>query len=192
LEGLLGLFVNTLVLRGDLAGDPSFRELLGRVRKTALGAYAHQDLPFEQIVAVLHAGRDAARTPLFQAMFVLQNAPLPMPAGPGLELEILDTASGAAKFDLTLVATEVEGGLAMMMEYAADLFDGTTIDRMLGHLRALLESIAADPDRPVGSLAMLGEEERDALVGQPDNALTDDEPDALLSDFSPHREPRHE
>jgi non-ribosomal peptide synthetase component F len=190
LEGLIGFFVNTLVLRGDLAGDPSFREFVGRVRQAALGAYAHQDLPFEQLVGVLHAERDASRTPLFQAMFALQNAPLPMPAGQRLELEVLDTASGTAKFDLTLVATEVEDGLTLMMEYATDLFDAATIDRMLGHLRTLLESIAAQPDRPVGSLAMLTAGERQALLGQSDgeagldlDALSDDEIDSLLSDF---------
>ncbi len=132
-------------------------------------------------------------------MFVLQNAPLPMPEGSGLELEVLDTASGTAKFDLTLVATEVEGGLSLRMEYATDLFDVATIDRMLGHLRTLLASIVADPDRPVGSLAMLTDGERRDLLGpsvdEPDldvSGGTGDEVDALLADFSPLDESPHE
>ncbi len=190
LEGLIGFFVNTLVLRADLSGDPGFREVLGRVRKAALGAYAHQDLPFEQLVGVLHPDRDASRTPLFQAMFVLQNAPLPMPKGSGLDLEILDTASGTAKFDLMLAATEEEGGLRLLMEYATDLFDGPTIDRMLGHMRTLLESIVAAPDQPIGALAMLTEEERKLLLGQQagpaDNlaGLSDEDLDAMILDLS--------
>ena len=169
LEGLIGFFVNTLVLRGDLSGDPSFREFLGRVRKAALGAYAHQDLPFEQIVGVLDRDRDPSRTPLFQVMFVLQNAPLPISSGAGLDLEILDATSGTAKFDLTLFATETGAGLTLLMEYATDLFDAATIDRMLGHLRTLLESIVAAPDRSVGSLPMMSEAERRALLGRHDD-----------------------
>ena len=196
LEGLIGLFVNTLVLRGDLTGDPSFRELLRRVRKAALGAYAHQDLPFEQIVgALLHPGRVAGRTPLFQVMFALQNAPLPPPRGAGLELEILETMSGTAKFDLTLFATETAEGLQLLIEYAADLFDAATIDRMLGHLATLLGSIVAAPDGSVGSLAMLTEEERRLLLRQPDDpgmeldGLSAEEVDSMLAVLSPQDGP---
>ena len=110
LEELIGFFVNTLVLRGDLSGDPSFREILGRIRKAALDAYAHQDLPFEQLVGALHPGRDASRTPIFQVMFALQNGPCRRRSGAGLDLEIVDTMSGTAKFDLTLFATETRRG----------------------------------------------------------------------------------
>jgi non-ribosomal peptide synthetase component F len=195
LEGLIGFFVNTLVLRGDLSGDPGFREFLARVRRTALGAYAHQDLPFEQIVGVLQPDRDASRTPLFQAMFVLQNAPMPMPQGQGLELEVLDTASGTAKFDLMLAGIEEEGGLRLLMEYATDLFDASTIDRMLGHMKTLLESIVAAPDAPASSLAMLTDEERRRLLGQPAEAatdlsdLSDEELDAMLLDLTDAEDP---
>ncbi len=190
LEDLIGFFVNTLVLRGDLSGDPGFREFLARVRRAALGAYAHQDLPFEQLVGVLQPDRDASRTPLVQSMFVLQNAPLPMPQGRGLELEILDTTSGTAKFDLMLAGIEEEGGLRLLMEYATDLFDAATIDRMLGHLKTLLESIVAAPDSPVSSLAMLTDEERRLLLGQQAgpaddlSGLSDEELDAMLLDLA--------
>ena len=192
LEGLIGFFVNTLVLRGDVSGDPSFREFLKRVRKTALAAYAHQDLPFEQIVGALHPQRDPSRTPLFQAMLVLQNAPLPMPAGTDLELEVLDAMSGTAKFDLTLFATEDAQGMTLLMEYATDLFDAATIDRMLGHLKTLLESVVASPDLSVGSLPMMTDVEQRALLGQTGadedfdlDGLSGDDLDAMLMELSP-------
>jgi amino acid adenylation domain-containing protein len=195
LEGLIGLFVNTLVLRGDLSGDPSFRTLLGRVRKAALGAYAHQDIPFEVLVGELHPDRDPGRSPLFQVMFALQNAPLPVPSGGGLELEPIDTMSGTAKFDLTLFATETPEGLRLLMEYATDLFDAPTIDRMLGHLATLLRSIVADPDAAVGSLPMMSEAERRLLLGQDDKSGLDpeaqpgDDLDALLHELAPEEGP---
>jgi non-ribosomal peptide synthetase component F len=188
LEGLIGFFVNTLVLRGDLSSDPSFREFLSRVRKAALGAYTHQDVPFEALVGELHPNRDPSRTPLFQAMFVLQNAPLPTPKGAGLEMEVLETSSGTAKFDLTLESIEADEGLVFLIEYATDLFDAATIDRMLGHLTTLLASIASGPDAPVSALPMLTEEERRLLLGQqaePATALaglSDEDLDTMLYD----------
>jgi amino acid adenylation domain-containing protein len=191
LENLIGFFVNTLILRADLAGDPSFRALIGRTREAALGAYTHQDLPFEQLVGVLRPDREAARSPLFQVMFVLQNAPLPALEAPDLTLELLDSASGTAKFDLTLFATEEPEGLRVKMEYSTDLFDAPTVDRMLAHFRILLEGAVDQPDRPIGSLPMLTEEERRRmLVGwnEPEDddleGLGDDDLDSLLDDLS--------
>ena len=148
IEGLVGFFVNTLILRGDLKGEPTFRTLLGRVKRGALGAFAHQDLPFEQIVNVLHPERDPGRSPLFQAMFAMQNAPLPALESPGLAMAPIDAVSGTAKFELTLFAMEKDEGLRLAIEYNADLFDGPTAARMLDHLRLLLEGAVADPDRP--------------------------------------------
>ena len=192
LEGLIGFFVNTLILRSDLAGDPTFRELLGRTRKVALEAYTHQDLPFEQIVTVLRPDRDPTRSPLFQVMFVLQNAPQPALEAPGLTLEPLEAISGAAKFDLTLFAAERAEGIKLKMEYNADLFDAATVDRMLAHFRVLLEGAVARPDQPIGALTMLTEEERRRmLVGWNDagdddglTGLEDDDLDSLLEDLS--------
>ena len=167
LEDLIGFFVNTLVMRVDLAGDPGFRVLLGRVRRVAIEAYTHQELPFEKLVSVVQAGRDAGRTSLFQAMFALQNAPLPALRTSELVLTPLEVDSGTSKFDLSLFAEEWEEGLKLTLEYSADLFEVATVDRMLAHYRILLEDIVAHPDQPIGMLAMLTAEElRSMLMGR--------------------------
>ncbi len=192
-ENLIGFFVNTLVLRANVTGEPSFRELLARVRREALGAYAHQDLPFDGLVGVLHPARDPSRTPLFQVMFVLQNAPMPPLESPELTLSPMDIDSGTAKFDLTLSVSEDERGPVARMEYASDLFDPATIDRMLGHFRRLLESIVAQPDGAIGELTMLSEEETRRMLGSWGeeespavlDGLTDEELDEMLSTLSP-------
>ena len=164
LEGLIGFFVNTLALRTDLSGDPGFRELLGRVKETALGAYAHQDLPFEKLVAELQPVRDLSRQPLFQVLFALQNVPQERLQLPGLELRRTDGGVPTAKFDLSLFVQEREGGLEGYFEYATDLFDGSTIERLAGHLKTLLEGIVADPDARIGELALLSEAERHRVL----------------------------
>ncbi len=160
LEGLIGLFVNTLVMRGDLSGDPGFRELLRRIRRTAIEAYSHQDLPFERIVTALHCERVANRSPLVQVMFALQNAPGWTLQTPELSFTPLDLSNGTSKFDLTLFATEVPEGLRLAMEYSTDLFDAATVDRMLAHYVVLLEEIIAHPDDPIVGLRMLTQQER--------------------------------
>ena len=164
-EGLIGLFINTLVMHGDVSGDPSFRQLLHRTREAALGAYAHQDLPFEMIVDELKLERNLSYTPLFQVMFVLQNAPLQMPALPGGQLQIGEIAahSGASKFDLTLFATETNEGLSLVVEYNTDLFDAATIQRLLGHYEVLLDGIAADADQNLSRLPLLTAAEQHQL-----------------------------
>jgi amino acid adenylation domain-containing protein len=161
-EGLIGYFVNMLALRSDLSGDPSFRTLLRRVRAVALGAYEHQDLPFEMVVEALQPPRDPSRTPLFQVMFVLQNNRLPDLGRSELELSplALDAGTGTAKFELTLVLQESEHGLLGGLEYNIDLFDSATIDRMIRHFQTLLESIAADPDRRLTALPWLDPADR--------------------------------
>ena len=175
LEGLIGFFVNTLVLRGDLSGDPGFRELLRRVRRTAIAAYTHQDVPFEKLVNIASLDRDASRTPLFQVMFALQNVPPPTLQAPELRFSSLELASGTSKFDLTLFATEVPEGLRLNMEYSTDLFDATTVDRMLTHYQILLEEIIANPDQPIGAVPMLTrEEQRQVVAGWDAEAPGDD------------------
>jgi amino acid adenylation domain-containing protein len=160
LEGLIGCFVNTLVLRVDLSGDPAFREVLRRVRRTAVEAYAHQDVPFETLVNVVGHERDVSRSPLFQVMFALQNVPMPPLQGPELLVTPIVLPSSTSKFDLTLFATEDSEGLCLTMEYSTDLFDAATVDRMLAHFRILLDGIIADPDQPIGAIPMLTLNER--------------------------------
>jgi non-ribosomal peptide synthetase component F len=163
-EGLIGFFATTLVLRSDLSGEPSFHELLDRVKESALGAYDHQDIPFEKLVAELHLDRDLSRQPLFQVMFALQNVPREALELPGLRLQPAERPRRTAKFDLFLQIAEDADGLAGSIEYATDLFDQATIQRMAGHFRTLLEGIVADPEQPVSALSMLEDAERHQLM----------------------------
>jgi non-ribosomal peptide synthetase component F len=151
LEGLIGFFVNTLVLRTDLTGNPTFTELLARVRESALGAYTHQDLPFEKLVEEFSPSRDLRRNPLFDVMFVLQNAPEAALALEGIQASRLRPLTRHAKFDLTLAVSEAEDGLRTSWEYRIDLFDAATIERMAGRFETLLEDIVADAQQRIGS-----------------------------------------
>ncbi|MCP4654315.1 MAG: AMP-binding protein, partial [bacterium] len=166
IEELIGFFVNTLVLRNDLSGDPGFRELLGRARRVALEAYAHQDLPFDYLVEELEPERDLSSTPLFQVMFTVQNAPQGDLELPGLTLRPAAGQGGTttAKFDLTLAFQESERGLVGAVEYSTDLFDPTTIARWLGHFARLLAGAVADPERRISELPVLGSAERHQLL----------------------------
>jgi pristinamycin I synthase-3/4 len=165
LEPLIGFFVNNLAMRTDLSGDPSFRALLGRVREGALQAYAHQDVPFEKLVAELQPARDLARHPLFQAMLVLQNTPDTAMALPGLTLRALRAEAHGTSFDLSLYAAQADDGTLLgSLVYAADLFDADTIDRFGAHLLRLLECVAEDPDARLGSLDLLPQAERRRLL----------------------------
>ncbi len=159
IEGLIGFFANTLVLRTDLSGGPSIRTLLGRAREASHGAFAHQDLPFEKLVEDLQPERDLSRTPLFQVMLALQNAPPADAVLSTLELRRPEIDPGVAKFDLMLDLTEIDGGLLGALEYNTDLFDRTTIARLARRLALALEAIAADPDRRLSELTLLPEDE---------------------------------
>ena len=164
LDGLIGVFANTLVLRSDLSGNPSFRELLARVRGTALDAYTHQDLPFEKLVEELAPERDMSRNPLFQVLFVLQNVPDAALAMEGVEVSSLPLESHSAKFDLALSVRESAQGLQTNWEYASDLFDAVTVKRMAQHFKRLLEAIVADPERPLSELPLFTEAEKHQLL----------------------------
>ncbi|GHO70186.1 hypothetical protein KSC_090780 [Ktedonobacter sp. SOSP1-52] len=161
LEGLIGFFVNTLVLRTSLSNNPSFTELLARVREVCLESYTHQDLPFEQIVDAVQPQRDLSRSPLFQVMFMLQYLPDVVSSFqlPGLQLSPFPIGSQAAKFDLTLDLTVTEQHIQARLEYATDLFEAQTIERMIGHWQTLLEGIVADPTTRIASLPLLTAEE---------------------------------
>ncbi|HZF12185.1 MAG TPA: amino acid adenylation domain-containing protein, partial [Thermoanaerobaculia bacterium] len=166
IEELIGFFVNTLVLRGDLAGEPTFRELLGRVRETALAAHAHQDVPFERLVQELAPERTLAHTPLFQVMLALQNLPLgPVRIGP-LVLSPLEVDPGTAKFDLSLALEERAGGLAGAVRYATDLFDATTVLRLMGDLQRLLTTAVEAPERRLAELEIFAPAQRLQLLAE--------------------------
>ncbi|HEU4556634.1 MAG TPA: condensation domain-containing protein, partial [Longimicrobium sp.] len=162
-EELIGFFVNTLVLRTDLSGDPSFREVLGRVREATLGAYAHQELPFEKLVAELQPERSLSHSPLFQVLFTLQNAESWGDALAGLKVGGVGAAMEIAQFDLSLTLFTTAQGLLGALNYSTDLFERGTIDRMLGHLERVLEQVAADADVRLSQVELLAPAER-ALV----------------------------
>ncbi len=178
-EHLIGFFANTLVFRSSLADDPSFVELARQVRASALGAYDHQDLPFERLVDELDPERHLSYPPVFQVMFILQNAPAPEVDLAGLKMLPLQADRGQSPFDLTLVLVEAGGRWMGSFEYAADLFDASTMARWAGHLETLLGGIAEDPTRPVSELPLLAEAERQELLsGWNDTAVA--WPDGML------------
>jgi amino acid adenylation domain-containing protein len=163
-EKLIGFFVNTLVLRTRVEGDESFSQLLQRVREVCLGAYAHQDVPFEKLVEELEPERSLSHTPLFQVMFALQNAPIGALELPGLRLSGMDVGVEIEKFDLTLAMVETEGGLGGTLGYNTDLFDAATIERMAGHFRCLLEGVVAAPGESLAELPLVTTGERHQLL----------------------------
>jgi amino acid adenylation domain-containing protein/non-ribosomal peptide synthase protein (TIGR01720 family) len=165
-EGLIGFFVNTLVLRNDLSDEPSFAELLKRTRDVSLEAFSHQDLPFEMLVEELQPERNMSHTPLFQVMFVFQNAGEGQLELPGLKVEPVPLGNENAKFDLTLTVSETPDEFLLDIEYDTDLFEPDTIDRMLAHYNRLLQEMAAHPETPITRLDMLTAEERRLLLDE--------------------------
>ncbi|WP_426751162.1 amino acid adenylation domain-containing protein [Myxococcus sp. Y35] len=163
-EDLIGMFVNSLVLRARLGRAPSFRDFLAQVRETTLGAYAHQDLPFERLVEAVQPGRDLSRSPLFQVMFVHDQETPGTLALPDLTLRPLDVEQRTAKFDLTLFLSMTSGGLTGAFEYNTDLFDAGTMRRMAGHLEHLLRAAMAQPAVSVAHLSLLPEDEARTLL----------------------------
>ncbi|MDF5706508.1 MAG: amino acid adenylation domain-containing protein [Nostoc sp. S4] len=163
IKRLIGFFVNTLVLRTDMSGNPTFEELLTRVRKVALGAYTHQDLPFDQLVEALQPERDTSRTPLFQVMFNVQDYSH-LPEMPGLVLSLLKIETQTAQFDLSLFIEITEQEVAVSFNYNTDLFDAATISRMLRHFQNLLSGIAAHPQARLSDLPLLSAEDRQELL----------------------------
>ena len=164
-EGLIGLFVNTLVLRAKVRGEASFREMLKQVREKSLGAYEHQDMPFEKLLDELKVERNLSHSPLFQVMFILQNMPVGTLESGNLTLEVLEIDSKVAKFDLTLSMVE-DGGqnLSSVFIYNTDLFDAATISRLATHFQTLLNSIVTSPEQSISELEMLSAAERHQLL----------------------------
>ncbi len=172
-EPLIGFFVNTLVLRTNLSGNPTFAELLRRVREIALGAYVHQDLPFEKLVEELRPERDLSYNPLFQVMLVLQNAPTENIELQGIQLSTIEVKGETAQFDMTFDLTEMFEGISGSIEYNTDLFDTTTVARMAIHWQTLLEGVVRNPDRPIGYLPILSEVEQQQILLDWNNTAAD-------------------
>ncbi|HSE17005.1 MAG TPA: amino acid adenylation domain-containing protein [Pyrinomonadaceae bacterium] len=163
-ESVVGLFVNTLVMRVDLSGDPSFSELVGQVRDVVIGAFSNQDVPFERLVEELNPERSMSHSPLFQVMFVLQNAEIPTPQLPDLRVDPLPSDTATSKFDLTLGVFEGQQELECSFEYNTDLFDASTIERLASHYETLLRSIVRNPEQRVSRLDYISEAERSELL----------------------------
>src|SRR6185369_2446716 len=159
LEQLIGIFVNTLVLRVDLSADPSFGELIARVRRVCLEAYAHQEVPFEKLVEELQPERSLSHTPFFQVMFGLQNTPQEELQLPGLSLTPIETRHEVAQFDLVLDLRETSSGIEGYFEYNTHVFERATIARIATHLSTLLEAIVADPEQRLSTLPLLTADE---------------------------------
>ncbi|OUS31219.1 hypothetical protein A9Q99_04270 [Gammaproteobacteria bacterium 45_16_T64] len=164
-ENLIGCFVNTLALRADLSENPRFVDLMMQVQDTTLSAYEHQDIPFERLVDKLGVARDKSHSPLFQVMFTLQNASTDHELRlPGLDLELLPSVMKTAKFDLTLNLTEKSDGLDGILEYNTDLFDASTVHRMVGHLESILEAAVEHPHTRIADLPLMPEAETKLLL----------------------------
>ncbi|MBU7581849.1 MAG: amino acid adenylation domain-containing protein [Nostoc sp. TH1S01] len=173
IEGLIGFFVNTLVLRSNLTGNLTFKQLLAQVREVTLGAYAHQDLPFEQLVEELQPRRNLSHSPLFQVMFILQNTATEVIQLPDLTLEELTAENNTAKFDITVSLSETEEGLQGAIEYNTDIFDAARITRMLAHFQVLLEGIVANPQQHLSQLPLLTANEQHQLLVEWNNTQTE-------------------
>ncbi|MGH9350162.1 MAG: amino acid adenylation domain-containing protein [Vicinamibacterales bacterium] len=166
-ESLIGVFFNVLPLRTSLAGNPSFVELLGRVRETTLGAYQHQDLPFERLVRELSLPRTLSYSPVFQVLFELHDSQLSAPALPGLVIDsVWIEGSHTAKYDLTMSLVQQGDGVAGGVEYSRDLFEPATVERLVGHYLTLLESIVQEPGQAIAQLPLIPAAERRQLVNE--------------------------
>ncbi len=183
-EGLIGFFVNSLVLRTSLAGDLPFQRIVERAREAALGAYAHQDVPFERLVEALQPERDLARPPFFQVVLALQNAPMPPLELPGLELEPVEAETGTAKFDLTLSLIERGGrGASGWLEYSADLFDAASAERIAAAFERLVTAAAANPRERLSDLAVLSPVERRQVLCEWNDTATPYPREALVHEL---------
>ena len=165
IEKLIGFFVNNLIMKADFSDNPEFTDLLAQVRENALEAYAHQDLPFEKLVEEIQPRRDPSHAPIFQVAFVLQNIPADRSMQlPGLTLKPVQSDAETAKYDLTLTMAEAGERLLGTMEYNSDLFDQSTIQRMLRHLEIILEAVSEDPEIQIGDINLLSKDEQQQIL----------------------------
>ncbi|MFD0772072.1 non-ribosomal peptide synthase/polyketide synthase [Bacillus sp. CGMCC 1.60114] len=182
IEGLIGFFVNTLVYRVNLSGRPTFQDVLSQVRQKALKAYEYQDIPFEKIVEVVQPERSTSHSPIFQTMFILQNMKQEFPVLSGRSIEMIESHSPIAKFDLSVMVAESEEGLLFTFEYNKDLFNATTIERMAGHFEKWLHEVSHHPQNPLHSLSILSEPERTLLLETWNDTVMEMSPQGLICD----------
>jgi amino acid adenylation domain-containing protein/non-ribosomal peptide synthase protein (TIGR01720 family) len=182
-ENLIGFFVNQVGLRMDVAGDQTFKQLVQRVKETALRAYANQDLPFEQLIDELRLERDLSYTPLFQVMFAMQNVPIGRLSLAGLTLSPVEVEAETAKFDLSLTMAETKSGLMGSLQYSTGLFGAASMERMAQHFQTLLESVAADLDQPIWALPILSENERHQLLVHSNDTKKENESETIQQLF---------
>src|SRR5262249_54313569 len=160
-ENLIGFFVNTLVIRADFSGNPAFRTLLHRVRKTVLLAFSHQKAPFDEVVKALQLPRSLDHHALFQVMFMLQNIDMEIPQVAGVEWGVTDLESGSAQFDMVFALLETQGKFSGRVDYSADLFQAATIERLVKHFETLLRGIVQHPELRITELPLLTSEEQE-------------------------------
>jgi amino acid adenylation domain-containing protein len=182
-EQLIGLFVNMLVLRLDLSGNPTFAETISRARKVCLEAFSHQELPFEKLVEELHPDRTLGHNPLFRATFAFQNTPRFSPQLSAIRVDELEVETGIARFDLHLFMEEVDGHLKGYCDYDANLFSADTIERMLGHLKTLLQGIVVNPEQPISELPLLTEREKHQILTEWNHIATEYPKDHLIHEL---------
>ena len=164
IEPLIGFFVNTLVLRTDLSGDPTFRELLARVRKVTLGGFNHQDLPFEKLVEVLQPERNLSYSPIYQVEFTVQNAPTEALQVPGLTLAPINNEAGTVETDFNFIMWEGEQGLIGSVSYSTDLFDASTIAQLMRQFQSILEAAVTDPDAHISTIRLMSRQEQQQVL----------------------------
>ena len=180
LEGMIGALINTIVLRADLSGNPTFSELLHRNRSTTLDAFEHQALPFEKLVEELQPDRNLSHSPIYQVLFNLQNRSQEIVSFDGLKSSALITETGTAKLDLHLLVEETDSGLSAWFEYATELFDANTIERMARHFDVILQAVIASPQQAIDAIALLDADERSLILNDWNNTATDYPEDATL------------
>jgi amino acid adenylation domain-containing protein len=178
-EGLIGYFANTLPLRSDLSGNPSFRDLLHRVREVALEAYTHQDVPFDKLVEELRPERSLSHTPLFQVIFALENTPQALES-PGLKMKLVEVDRSTSRCDLSLFVNDKGAELSCLWEYSTDLFAGETIERMMAAYEQTLESVLENPDQRIGYLPVLHTAERNQLLVEWNSAESEQVAEACM------------
>jgi len=181
-EALIGFFINTLVLRMNLSGDPTFIEVLQRVREVSLEAYAHQEMPFEKLVEELQSDRRQAHSPLFQVMFVLHNFEMDALELPGLSLSFSQEANRTSRFDLLLTLWETNDGIDGFLNYNTDIFDASTIAKMSEHFQTLIENLLADPQQRLSDSSFLTEDETMGLTSAdfPESGLSQKDFESLI------------